>query len=256
MSRLEKETVVGDMDLDAGAGVGAGERLVELYDHLLARYGLQGWWPLLDGGYHPGDYALPETPGQQFEVMVGAILAQNTAWANAQRAVENLARAGLLEPKEILAAPVEELAETIRPSGYYNQKALKLKNFARFLESTPLARLGELDLNDLRARLLAVNGVGPETADSMMLYALHRPEFVVDAYTRRILTRVGLVRPGEATYGGVQAIFHAALPPDQETYNEYHALLVRHAVETCRKVPLCETCFLAGECGKGNSQKR
>ncbi len=204
----------------------------------------------MNGGYKPGDYKHPVTPEQQLEVMVGAILAQNTAWANAQKAVENLVESGLLDPAAIRAASQERLAEVIRPSGYYNQKALKLQAFAEFLAITPISRLQELEIPELRAQLLAIKGVGPETADSMILYALHKPIFVVDAYTRRILTRMGFVAPEDATYDHAQAFFHQSLAPDQAYFNEYHALLVRHAVETCKKKPRCENCLLGENCKK------
>lgn len=207
-----------------------------VFDTLFAAYGLQHWWPA-------------ETP---FEVMVGAILTQNTAWNNVERGLERLGEhlGGLtnLGPEPILALPEVELAECLRPVGYFNVKARRLRAFcADYLSAGGLEGLGRLDTLVLRRRLLATNGVGPETADDMVLYAFERPVFVVDAYTRRLGGRLGLL-DAEADYETIRHGFEQALGPDAPLFNEYHALIVRHAKEFCRSKPRCEGCCLRGLC--------
>ncbi len=207
----------------------------QVYDRLLAAYGPQGWWP--------GD-------DSAFTVVVGAILTQSAAWANVEKALANLESAGALSPRGLLALPERELARLVRPSGYYNAKARKLRAFAEMLATdfaSSLDRLFSLPLDALRARLLATHGIGPETADDILLYAARRPVFVVDAYTRRVFSRLGL-RPERQAYRDWQALFTSALPRDVTIFNEYHALLVRHAKVSCRKAPLCDGCCLAELC--------
>ena len=215
-------------------------RLLSLYRTLFDAYGPQGWWP---GDQDP------------FVVVVGAILTQTTAWANVERALANLREAGLLTPAALLAAPEEELAGVVRPAGYFNAKARKLKAFVETLYARfdgDLERLFALPLAELREALLAVHGIGPETADDIILYAARKPVFVIDAYTRRILSRLGL-RPASDDYAGWQALFMDALPPDVALFNEYHALLVRHAKVSCRKLPLCAGCVLLASCPTGQA---
>ncbi len=195
--------------------------LAGIYAFLLREHGPQGWWPLLSTGYHRGDYSYPRTGSQRFEICVGAILTQNTAWKNAGKALENLRARGLLSQKKMASAPLASLSRAIRPAGYFNQKARKLKAFARFTA-------GLRGRAPSRKELLAVWGIGPETADSMLLYAYRRPEFVVDAYTRRIMGNLGLIREG-ASYDEVKLVFESALSPDAVMFQEYHALLVEHA---------------------------
>jgi endonuclease III related protein len=204
-----------------------------LYECLFAAYGPQHWWPA-------------ETP---LEVVVGAVLTQNTAWNNVAIAISNLRERGLLGLDALLAAPMEAVKEAIRPSGFYNVKYERLRNVLRFLAAQG-GIAGALALPDdgLRVELLAVPGVGPETADSILLYALHKPSFVVDAYTRRLLARLGHDWARDASYAQVQAWFTLALPPAVDEYGEYHALIVRHAKEHCRKAPLCVGCPLAARC--------
>lgn len=200
-----------------------------IYDALFAAYGPQHWWP--------GD--------TRDEIIIGAVLTQNTNWRNVERAIDNLRDAGLLRLDAIANAPRERLAELIRPSGYYNQKSGRLQLLAR--------NLGDISsMSDLAARkhLLEQKGVGPETADSILLYAFDRPTFVIDAYTRRILSRIG-VTPESDRYENWREMFMQALPPDAALYNEYHGLLVRHAKEHCRKTPLCEGCPLIFLCKHG-----
>lgn len=222
--------------------------LERIYTLLLEAYGPRGWWPLQSRagspgfdveGYHSGEYGLPDTAEERFEIAVGAVLTQNTAWRNAARAVGALLRAGVRTPADILALPEEELAGYLLPSGYYKQKARKLRAL-----SALLLKDGGLDWESLsRQDLLAVWGIGFETADSILLYACSRPSFVVDAYTCRLLERLGLSAAGQG-YPAVQALFGAALPPDIALYQEYHALIVHHAKHFCRKQPVCPGCPL------------
>lgn len=210
------------------------EILLKIYHRLLACYGPQRWWPADD----------------PFEVIVGAILTQSAAWTNVEQAIANLKRAGALSPFVLHHLPVDRLAHLIRPSGYYNAKALKLKAFAERLHCQyggDLGRFFALDTPQLRQELLSIHGVGQETADSIILYATKRPIFVIDAYTRRILSRLGLA-PETDSYWAFQALFAENLPEDEGLYNEYHALLVRHGKGVCRKVPLCPTCCLTSLC--------
>jgi endonuclease-3 related protein len=215
-------------------------RLLELYEPLFAAYGPQGWWP---GDQDP------------FVVVAGAILTQTTAWANVERALANLRECGFLSSEALLAAPEEEIARVIHPAGYFNAKARKLKAFAETLHARfddRMERLFALPVAELREALLAVHGIGPETADDIILYAARKPVFVVDAYTRRILARLG-IRPRKDDYAGWQALFMDALPPDVALFNEYHALLVRHAKVSCRKMPLCGGCVLLARCPMGRA---
>ena len=195
--------------------------LTGIYAHLFEDYGPQGWWPLLCAGYHKGDYSYPRNGAQRFEIGVGAILTQNTAWKNVEKALGNLKEKGLLGQKRMASAPLASLREAIRPAGYFNQKAKKLRTFARFCA-------GLRGRAPARKELLAVWGIGPETADSILLYAYRKPEFVVDAYTRRIMRNLGLISD-DAGYDEVKQAFESALEPRVELFQEYHALLVEHA---------------------------
>lgn len=192
--------------------------------------GPQGWWP----------------GRTRFEVIVGAILTQNTAWTNVAQAIASLRRARALTPQMLATLPRLRLARLITPAGYYNIKAERLKSFLGFLQARyrlSLWRMFAQRPSVLREELLTVPGIGPETADSILLYAGHVPSFVVDAYTRRILSRHGLI-PADASYDAVQALFMTALPPDAPLYNEYHALLVAIGKDFCRPVPRCARCPL------------
>lgn len=203
-----------------------------VYQTLFAAYGQQYWWP--------GD-----TP---FEIMVGAILTQNTAWSNVERAIANLTQAQALSPQAILDAPLEQLAEWLRPSGYFKLKARRLRSFCQwYVEEGEYENLASRDTAHLRTELLAVNGIGPETADDILLYAFGRTVFVVDAYTQRILSRLGLV-VDSISYEDLRRFCEGKLPADAELFNEYHALLVRHGKEVCRPRPLCGRCCLAAGC--------
>ncbi len=187
--------------------------------------------------------------------MVGAVLTQNTAWTNVEKAIERLKAADALVLETIATLEPESLADLIRPSGYYNVKARRLQCFCRFLlESGGADALERLSTDELRARLLAVHGVGPETADDILLYAFERPVFVVDAYTRRIAIRVGLLQ-GDEHYETIRACFEQALGANVRVYNELHGLIVRHAKLHCRKAPSCDGCPLGDGCRNRNPAK-
>jgi endonuclease III related protein len=206
------------------------EQLKKIYDLLYARFGPQHWWP--------GD-----TP---FEVIVGAVLTQNTNWGNVEKAIANLKKAKLLSPEKLHKIETVELAKLIRPAGYYNIKASRLKNLIDWLfmnYAGKLAKLKNIPTFRLRDELLGVSGVGPETADSILLYALNRPVFVVDAYTKRVLSRHHLI-DFNAEYEQIRALFESNLPINNELFNEYHALLVRTGKEFCKPMPRCSGCPL------------
>jgi endonuclease-3 related protein len=208
--------------------------LTNIYQRLLERFGPQHWWPA----------------DEPFEVIVGAILTQSAAWANVEKAINNLREAGALSPEALRKLPQPKLAELVYPCGYYNAKALKLKAFADWLGNhygDDLGRLFALDINDLRRDLLSVHGIGPETADSIILYAAEKPAFVIDAYTRRIFSRLGLA-PERDSYAAYQALFMDNLPRDTQLFNEYHALLVCLGKNVCRRQPLCGECPLNDVC--------
>jgi endonuclease-3 related protein len=206
--------------------------LVDIYTALLDHFGPQQWWP-------------GETP---FEVMVGAVLTQNTNWTNVSRAIANLQEENLLSLAALANLPEAVLAEKIRPSGYYNLKARRLKNLLALISreepAGDLDRFFSRETLILREKLLSVKGIGPETADSILLYAAQKPVFVVDAYTYRMLTRHGLI--GEETdYAEMQDLFMGNLPADVKLYNEFHALIVRLGKEYCKKTrPRCRECPL------------
>jgi len=218
---------------------------VEIYEKLLAAYGPQGWWPVTPPGERSPRYTGgPRTPVQRFEVAVGALLTQNTSWLNASHAIERLNEAGLLSPSGIDTMNERSLARLIRSAGYFNQKAKRLKVLARFFSG------GEAVT---REGLLTLEGVGPETADSILLYGFGKPFFVVDAYTRRIFDRLGLVE-GTVPYERIREIFERELPRKINVYKEYHALIVEHAKRFCRKRPLCGDCLLEKECRAGRNK--
>jgi len=213
---------------------GISQKLQDIYHRLMDCYGQQHWWPA-------------EGP---FEMMVGAVLTQGAAWRNVEKAIANLKAAGALSPKVVRRLPLSELATLIRPSGYYNAKALKLKSLAQWLGEfwdDNLDRLLASDIDCLREQLLSVHGIGQETADSIILYAAGKPIFVIDAYTRRIIGRLGLA-PEESSYAAYQTLLMHSLPTDSSLFQEYHALLVRLAKDVCRRRPLCHECCLNSIC--------
>ena len=199
------------------------------YRDLLDQYGPQKWWPA-------------ETP---FEVMVGAILTQNTAWPNVEKAIATLKTYGLLDPARILELDEETLGLAIRPAGTFRVKAKRLQGFVRwFVErGADIDKLRALGISTLREELLAIPGIGPETADSILLYAFDLPSFVVDRYTWRVLTRHGLVSE-EAGYDEMKDLFEGSLKADRALFNEYHALIVKVGKEHCRSKARCEGCPL------------
>jgi endonuclease-3 related protein len=205
--------------------------LFAYYKTLSKTLGPMHWWPART----------------RFEVIVGAILTQNTAWTNVERAISNLRRERLLTPRAIERVPTARLAQLVRSSGYFRQKAKKLKAFVWFLKreyAGSLTRMFRAPTIELRERLLAVHGIGPETADSILLYAGEHPVFVVDAYTHRILERHGL-HAGKPQYETVRALFESSLPREARVYNEFHALLVNVGKNWCRtQNPRCEECPL------------
>lgn len=212
--------------------------LRDLYRRLRDHYGPQRWWPA----------------GTELEMIAGAILVQNTAWASARRAVDALIAAGLLSVAALLRIPERELAEVIRPSGYFNSKARKLKAFARLVVEEGGGDVRVLlakPLEELRPLLLSTHGFGPETADAVCLYAARQPTLPVDAYTRRILGRLEWVDERER-YEAVRALLVSQLPA--RIFAEYHAVLVRHAKSTCKKRPLCGQCPLLGLCPTGQRE--
>ncbi|MFC1548869.1 endonuclease III domain-containing protein [Candidatus Omnitrophota bacterium] len=205
--------------------------LKKLYDLLNNYFGDLGWWPA-------------ET---DFEVIIGAILTQNTSWTNVEKAIFRLKQKGLLRPSRLAEADLASLARAIRPAGYFRVKARRLRDMGRFVMSEcggRLARLKKLGVPELREKLLAVKGVGPETADSILVYAMQKPVFVVDAYTKRIFERHGLI-DGRVSYDEVQKMVHKGLPMKTGELNQFHALLVETGKRFCRKkAPLCEECPL------------
>jgi endonuclease-3 related protein len=206
------------------------ETLSEIYRLLYDAFGPQHWWP-------------GETP---FEIITGAILTQNTNWSNVEKAIANLKSAGCLAPDELRHIALAQLAELIRPAGYYNIKAKRLKNFVDWLFEQydgELANLQAINTSQLREELLAIKGIGCETADSILLYALGRSVFVVDAYTARITLRHELIEPG-ADYEQLRQLFESNLPQDISLFNEYHALLVKAGKEFCRPKARCSGCPL------------
>jgi len=206
-------------------------KIKKIYDLLEGYFGDLAWWPART----------------DFEVIVGAILTQNTAWTNVEKAIRNLRSERLLAPAKIERVNTGRLARLIRPAGYYRVKAERLKEISRFIMrecNGQLRRLKSRDAGKLREKLLAVKGVGPETADSILIYALGKPVFVVDAYTKRIFSRHGLTRE-DASYGEVQALVHRWFPRDRKALNQFHALLVETAKRFCRKkTGLCSECPL------------
>jgi endonuclease III related protein len=204
--------------------------LQELYKRLFERYGPQGWWP-----------------GEgQFEIIVGAILTQNTNWGNVEKAIANLKAAGCLTPHALYAMDAGPLAELIRPAGYFNVKAQRLRQFLEWLfkqHDGDLDAVGQMSAERLREELLSIKGIGPETADSICLYAFAKPVFVVDAYTARILGRHGMIWP-QAGYEEIREYFEGGLNRNVQLFNELHALLVRLGKEHCKPKPICRGCPL------------
>lgn len=210
-----------------------------LYRRLLSLHGCQGWWPISIAGsangrkddhlkgYHPADYSLPETDEEKFEICLGAILTQNTSWKNVPPALKSLWEADLFSPDRLAKAEISQIALAIKRCGVYNQKASYLKYLALFLQDHPFVELEQEPIPQLRDRLLKIKGVGPETADCIVLYALKKCSFVIDAYTIRIFTHLGMI-DSKTSYHKLKAMVESELEQDLALYQEYHALLVRH----------------------------
>jgi len=208
------------------------EKLMDMYKRMISFFGPQRWWPAED----------------PFEVMVGAVLTQNTNWKNVEKAIKNLKERGILNIKSLYYVPEKEISYIIRPAGYYNIKAKRLKNLVSHIYERyegDINKFFSLDLSSLRSELLSIKGIGPETADSIILYAAQKPIFVVDAYTFRILKRHGIIYD-EISYDELQEIFMKNLPTDVKLFNEFHALIVETGKRFCKKKPTCEKCPLNG----------
>ena len=209
-------------------------QLQDVYGTLLKACGRQGWWPA-HRNFRP----------REWEIAAGAVLTQNTNWKNVERALDNLEKEKMMTWTDVLNLPEKRLKEIIKPAGFYNQKAARLKILAGFVSS--FGNFENFKKNVKREDLLRLNGIGPETADSILLYACGRPFFVVDAYTRRVFRRLGFLK-GDESYEAVRETFERGLPKDAELYKEFHALVVELAKRNCRKKPECGTCPLAKQC--------
>ncbi|MCK5547697.1 MAG: endonuclease III domain-containing protein [Thermoplasmata archaeon] len=214
---------------------------LSIYETLLDHYGEQHWWPA-------------ETP---FEVIVGAVLTQRTSWTNVEMAIENLKRAGMMNVDAIAGSDLDTLREMVRPSGFYNVKAERIRNLSRYLRDNHggLDEFFAQDLSDMRRELLDLAGIGKETADSIILYAADKPMIVVDAYTKRLCQRLPF--PVKTlSYDHIQSYFQDSLPPNVSLYKEFHALIVIHGKERCRTKPLCTDCPLARLCRYPGSEEK
>jgi len=198
-------------------------KIIKIYNRLLKSFGKQHWWPIV-------------SKNKQFEIIIGAILTQNTSWKNVEKAINNLKKNNLISINKILKINVKKLAFLIKSSGYYNQKAERLKIIADFLKNNK---------NPTRDELLNIKGIGPETADSILLYAFNKPVFVIDAYTKRIMKKLGYK---QEEYNKLQKLFENNLPKKYRLFNEYHALLVELGKNYCRKQPVCKECPVKDLC--------
>jgi len=227
-------------------------QIESVYKILIKAYGPQGWWPLTRRGKSRHYVGLPKNDKDIFEIMCGAVLTQNTAWTNVEKALKNLYDAGMLDFSKLARAKKEKVGELIRPAGYYNQKAERLILLACVVQNEGLKKIS--GRKDLREYLLSLKGVGPETADSIMLYAFGKLSFVIDAYTKRIFSRLGLCAV-DVDYHELQKKFHEFLDTvgikagsKVEIFQEYHALIVEHAKRHCKTKPLCKGCVLEKNC--------
>ena len=221
-----------------------------IYSNLFSSFGPQNWWPVtLESEIIPRYHeTIKLTEKQKLEICFGAILTQNTNWKNAEKAISQLNKNKLININKIIKINNENLARIIKSSGYHNQKAKKLKNLCLFLKNNYHGNIKKLFSNNitkLRNELLSINGIGPETADSIILYAAKKPIFVIDAYTKRIMNRVGFK---ENSYDGLQNLFMNNLKKDEKLFNEYHALLVELGKNICKKKPLCIKCPINTMC--------
>lgn len=223
--------------------------LTQIYTSLLNRFGAQGWWPLHDKTtrqttYHPRDYSLPKNEQQRFEISLGAILTQGTAWSNVEKAFLQLRTHSVLLPEALANISPSELAGLIHSSGYHHQKAKKIKAFVAWWNQKK---------EITREALLGIWGIGEETADSILLYAYHQPVLVIDAYTRRILARLGFSQKTDAE---IRQLFARDFPKKHELLNEFHALFVKLGKDFCQTKPRCEQCPLLEQCPTGKQQTK
>ncbi len=235
-------------------------KILTIYSILSQKFGSQGWWPIVNEKTGECEYHqnAPKNNREKLEIALGAILAQNTQWnPNVVKALVQLKKENLLDIRKLLKADTKKLGKLIRSSGYYNQKATKLKNFCKYIEHNykgDISLFFRKDADKLREELLSIRGIGPETADSIILYAAQKPIIVIDAYAKRIISRVGLC-PEDVSYEKLQALFQDSLEHNAEIFNEYHALLVEHAKQYCRKQePLCSACPLLKLCDYGRQK--
>ena len=237
------------------------QKIREIYRILMKEYGPQGWWPLsgkprtvrCEKGkalhapkHHNGP---PINDQDRFEIMVGAILTQNTAWTNVEKAIEQLGKNKLLDYHKLQNTPVQKIAALVRSAGYYNQKAARLRTISEFVKTHGMKSLFKMETEKLRTILLELNGVGPETADSIVLYAFEKPSFVIDAYTRRIFSRLGICKK-DAPYEELRQLFMKNIRKHVKVYQEYHALIVEHAKRHDKTKPECTGCKIADKCAK------
>lgn len=227
------------------------EDLNSIYRLLYKAYGKQGWWPIVDTVSGKSEYGINAPRGETdiFEIAIGAILTQNVAWVNVEKALLSLKKKRLLEPLKLYKAKHEVIAQCITPSGYYNQKTKKIKNFLSWFKDYGFSfeAAAAMKTDSIRRELLVINGIGPETADSILLYGLRRKVFVVDAYTKRIYSRLGIININDG-YEEVRSLFQEGISGGVVKYNEYHALIVVHGKDVCKSKPFCDSCCLSQIC--------
>lgn len=217
-------------------------RLIEIYNVLLKNFGKQNWWPV-------------KSKNPEFEIVIGAILTQQSTWKNVEDAIKKLKQKNLLTPRRLANADLQEIEKIIRSTGFYKQKAKRIIDFSRYLEekySGNIRLMFAKKVDDLRKELLSLNGIGKETADSIILYAVHKPIFVVDAYTYRFFSRLGMIT-GKESYDELREKIEKEIKPNEKIYNEFHALIVQHGKKLCKKKPLCSYCPFVKDCDFGKS---
>ena len=223
----------------------------EIYSILGKVHKRQGWWPVFSDKKGVSEYNVgaPRDDNDRFEIIIGAILTQNVAWINVEKALGALKKNKILTPRKLYKTEDQIIASCIRPAGYYNQKTIKIKNFLNWFKviNYSFDELKKMKTEVLRESLLGINGIGPETADSILLYAMERKIFVIDAYTKRIFSRLNLISVDD-TYESVQKFFHREFSGTVKKYNEYHALIVAHGKDICKNKPQCSICCLNSTC--------
>jgi len=228
------------------------KRVSRIYDKLFSRYGHQNWWPIVEKGHcsYLDEYRKRErTDSEIFEIMIGSILTQNTSWENAAKALSKIKEESFMDPAVLSSLEIPRLAGIIKGSGYYNQKARKIAALSRFLNGSSRGIQGfrEFSLDDARKMLLSVWGIGKETADSILLYGFYFLIFVIDAYTLRLFSRIGIESAGKG-YDALQKHIMDNIPADRVLYQDFHALIVLLGKNVCRKEPSCDVCILSGMC--------